>query len=53
MVCEGVGLTVDPEVSTRRKETALPFRLVLLHDVLKWLHHPVLKKVMLLQFASA
>ena len=40
-------LTVDAKASTKRRETALPFRLEEMHGVLKWLHHPVLKYVML------
>ena len=40
-------LTVDAKASTKRRETALPLFLVLVHVVLKWLHHPVLKYVIL------
>ena len=38
---------VDVGATTKRRATAWPFRLVLVHGVLKWLHHPDLKYVML------
>ena len=35
-------------IPLQRYDTALLFHLVLVHSVLKWLHHPLLKYVMLL-----
>ena len=42
-----VVVAVVGTVPTKRSETALFFRLKKVQGVLKWLHHPVLKYVML------
>ena len=41
-----VALTIF--IALQRYDTALLFHLVLTHSVLKWLHHPLLKYVILL-----
>ena len=48
-----VVVLAEPEpVADNRSETALFLLLVLAHDVLKWLHHLLLKYVILWHFAS-
>merc|ERR1712048_1340270 len=46
-------VVVVAEAVSSLKDVALLFVLVLVHIVRKWLHHPLLKYVMLLQFAEA
>ena len=47
VVVTDVGVVSEITVPTKRRETALFFRLRKVQGVLKWLHHPVLKYVML------
>ena len=53
MEAEGVGLAVEAGDSTKRSEYALPFRLTLVHGVLKWLQYPLVKNVMLRHVVDA
>ena len=51
---EGSGVLVEPEADVNRIAIALFADLVFAHSVLKWLHHLVRQKnVMLLHFASS
>ena len=44
---------VEAEAEINCIATALPLLLVLVHTVLKWLHHPLAKYVMLLHAGSS
>ena len=53
MDCDGFGVLVEPEAVVNRMAIALLANLVFVQSVLKWLHHPLLKNVMLLHFGSS